>query len=98
MRVIDINCDMGGSFGRWRLGDDETVMPLIASSNVACGFHAGDSMTMVTTVRSAVRHGVAVGAHPGLPDLLGFERRNMAISSQQVYAYIITQIGALDGV
>lgn len=98
MRYIDLNCDMGESFGRWRLGDDDTVMPLISSANVACGFHAGDSVTMVQTVRSAKRHGTAVGAHPGLPDLLGFGRRNIAVSPEQIYAYIVTQIGALSGV
>lgn len=97
MRVIDINCDMGESFGRWRLGDDEAVLPLVTSANVACGFHAGDPMTMVATTRAAQRHGVAIGAHPGLPDLLGFGRRAMSLTPEEVHAYVITQTGALAG-
>jgi len=97
VRVIDLNCDMGESFGRWRLGADDVVLPLVSSANIACGFHAGDPLTMVATVRDATRHGVVIGAHPGLPDLLGFGRRHLAIAPDETYAYIVTQVGALMG-
>ncbi|HEY6758433.1 MAG TPA: 5-oxoprolinase subunit PxpA [Baekduia sp.] len=92
---FDINCDLGESFGNWSLGSDEEVMPLVTSANVACGFHAGDPVTMARTVALALRHGVAVGAHPGLPDLLGFGRRAMAISPEDAAAYVRYQAGAL---
>ena len=72
---IDVNCDMGESYGRWTLGNDEGVMPHITSANVACGFHGGDPHVMRKTVELALKHGVAIGAHPGLPDLMGFGRR-----------------------
>ncbi|MCZ4491602.1 MAG: pxpA [Conexibacter sp.] len=94
-RTFDINCDLGESFGNWSLGQDEEVMPLVTSANVACGFHAGDPVTMARTVALAMRHGVAVGAHPGLPDLLGFGRRLMAISPDDAAAYVRYQAGAL---
>ena len=76
--VIDLNCDMGESYGRWTLGNDEEVMPHITSANVACGFHGGDPHVMRQTVALAQRYGVAVGAHPGLPDLMGFGRRRLS--------------------
>lgn len=95
MSTIDINCDMGESFGPYRLGADPEIMPLISSANIACGFHAGDPQVMRETVSLAARHGVAVGAHPGFPDLQGFGRRNMALSPEEVEALIIYQIGAL---
>lgn len=94
-RRIDLNCDMGESFGAWRMGDDAGVMPWITSANIACGFHAGDSATMEATVALAHAHGVAIGAHVGLPDLAGFGRREMAIDAAQVYAYTLHQLGAL---
>jgi UPF0271 protein len=94
-RTFDINCDLGESFGNWSLGHDEEVMPLVTSANVACGFHAGDPVTMARTVALAMRHRVAVGAHPGLPDLLGFGRRAMAISPDDAAAYVRYQAGAL---
>lgn len=97
-RVIDINCDMGESYGRWRLGDDDAVVPQISTANLACGFHASDPCTMVSTVGRAARCGVAVGAHPGLPDLLGFGRRVMDISPEDAYAYVLYQAGALDAI
>jgi UPF0271 protein len=75
--AVDLNCDMGESFGAWTLGQDAEIMPLITSANVACGFHAGDPGVMRQTVRRALAHGVAIGAHPGLPDLVGFGRRNL---------------------
>jgi UPF0271 protein len=93
--VLDVNVDMGESFGRWRLGDDEGLMPLISSASIACGFHAGDPGTMRRTVRAAVEHGVQVGAHVALPDLLGFGRRRMAVSAEDVRDYCVFQIGAL---
>jgi 5-oxoprolinase (ATP-hydrolysing) subunit A len=98
MRTIDINCDLGESFGNWKMGNDELVIPEITSANVACGFHASDPLTMIDTVRRCREHGVAIGAHPGLPDLLGFGRRSMAISPDDAYAYIVYQAGALQGV
>jgi UPF0271 protein len=92
---IDLNCDLGESFGRYTLGDDAGIMPLISSANIACGFHAGDSLTMQATVRLAKQHGVAVGAHPGWPDLQGFGRREMALSAEETEALVLYQIGAL---
>lgn len=94
-RAIDLNCDMGESFGAWCMGDDEGVMPWITSANIACGFHAGDSATMRATVALAHTHGVAIGAHVGLPDLVGFGRREMAIDAAQAYVYTLHQLGAL---
>ena len=94
-RRIDFNCDMGESFGAWRMGDDAGVMPFITSANIACGFHAGDSETMRATVALAVEHAVAIGAHVGLPDLEGFGRRVMYIDARQAYAYTLHQLGAL---
>jgi len=92
---IDLNCDMGESFGAYTLGMDEAILPSITSANIACGFHAGDPQVMSRTVKLAVEHGVAIGAHPGFPDLLGFGRRNMDCSDEEIEAYLIYQIGAL---
>ena len=92
---IDLNADLGESFGAWTMGQDAQLMPLISSANVACGFHAGDPGTMRTTVRLARAHGVAVGAHPGFPDLGGFGRRDMTLSPQEVEDLVLYQIGAL---
>src|SRR3954447_21660183 len=86
---------MGEAFGLWELGDDEALMPLISMANVACGFHAGDPMVMQKTVRSAVEHGVQVGAHPSYPDLQGFGRRAMAMDGDELTASILYQAGAL---
>ena len=94
-RHIDINCDMGESYGRWTLGADEAVMPHITSANVACGFHGGDPHVMRKSVELAVKHGVAIGAHPGLPDLMGFGRRRMEVSPQELKDIHRYQIGAL---
>ena len=82
--TIDLNCDMCESFGAWTLGDDAALLPFITSANVACGFHAGDPAVMRATVRAALRHNVAIGAHPGLPDLAGFGRRNLDISDLRI--------------
>ena len=92
---IDINCDMGESFGTYTLGRDSEIIAQVSSANIACGFHAGDPQVMARTVRLACDHGVAIGAHPGFPDLLGFGRRNMACSPEEVEAYLTYQIGAL---
>jgi UPF0271 protein len=96
MTTIDLNCDMGESYGAWKMGDDRALMPLISSANVACGFHAGDPSTIRATVRLAVDHGVAVGAHPSLPDLQGFGRREMKISPQECYDLVLYQSGAVE--
>ncbi len=90
-RVLDINCDMGESFGNWKAGNDAAVMPKITTANIACGFHAGDPVTMMRTVELAMANKVAIGAHPGLPDLLGFGRRIMAVSPEEIYAYVAYQ-------
>ena len=92
---IDINCDLGESFGHYTLGDDAAIMPLITSANIACGFHAGDSLTMQSTVQLAKQHGVVIGAHPGWPDLQGFGRREMSLSAEETEALVLYQIGAL---
>lgn len=95
--TVDLNCDVGESFGAWRMGADEEVLPLVTSANIACGFHAGDPSTMLRTVRLAARHGVSVGAHPSLPDLQGFGRRRMDVSVEEAYALVVYQLGALKG-
>lgn len=92
---MDLNCDMGESFGRYVIGDDSGVMPFITSANIACGLHAGDPSVMHRTVRLAMEHGVAVGAHPGWPDMQGFGRREMTMTPDEAEGYILYQIGAL---
>jgi 5-oxoprolinase (ATP-hydrolysing) subunit A len=92
---VDLNCDMGESFGIYRLGHDEEVMPFVTSVNVACGFHASDPVNMLHTVRLAKKHHIAIGAHPSFPDLVGFGRRNMAASPEEIKADTLYQIGAL---
>jgi UPF0271 protein len=92
---IDINCDMGESFGVYRLGRDLEVMDYISSANIACGWHGGDPMVMDQTVRLAKEKGVAIGAHPGYPDLLGFGRRHMDCTLEEIENYTLYQIGAL---
>lgn len=92
---IDLNCDLGESYGAYQIGNDPLVLPLITSANVACGFHGGDYRVMHETVRLAKQHGVAVGAHPGYPDLHGFGRRPMQLSADEVFDLVVYQIGAL---
>ncbi len=92
---IDLNCDMGESFGVYRLGRDEEIMQYISSANIACGFHAGDPLVMAKTVELACDRGVAVGAHPGYPDLVGFGRRQLDCTPEEIENYLIYQIGAL---
>lgn len=93
--MVDLNCDMGESFGIYTLGLDEAVMPLITSANVACGFHAGDPQVLRRTVELAARHGVAVGAHVSYPDLVGFGRRTMAVDPAELENDLIYQMGAI---
>jgi UPF0271 protein len=92
---IDLNCDMGESFGRYSLGNDAAVMPFISSANIACGLHAGDPIVMRSTILLALQHGVTIGAHPGWPDLQGFGRREMNLAPDEVEAFVIYQVGAL---
>jgi 5-oxoprolinase (ATP-hydrolysing) subunit A len=92
---IDINCDLGESFGRWSLGDDAGIMPHISSANVATGWHGGDPGVIRATVELAKEHEVGIGAHCGLPDLLGFGRRQLAVSPQEARDYVLYQYGAL---
>jgi UPF0271 protein len=96
--TLDLNCDMGESFGAWKMGQDEAIMPYISSANIACGYHGGDASTMRKTVACAIAHGVSIGAHPGLPDLQGFGRRFMQLSEQEAYDITVAQVGALAGV
>lgn len=93
--AIDLNCDMGEGFGLYNFGDDEELIKYITSANIACGFHAGDPDWMKATVRLAEEHDVAIGAHPGFPDIKGFGRRSMAISPQEVENSFVYQVGAL---
>jgi 5-oxoprolinase (ATP-hydrolysing) subunit A len=95
--ALAINCDMGESFGLYHIGDDAAIMPFITVANVACGFHASDPSVMATTVRLAKEHGVKVGAHPSLPDLQGFGRREMKMAPEELLDCIIYQVGALSG-
>jgi UPF0271 protein len=94
---VDLNCDMGESFGRYRLGQDAAMLDLITSANVACGLHAGDPQVMQRTVTQAVAKGVAVGAHPSFPDRQGFGRRFMDLTSEEIEAFVLYQLGALTG-
>lgn len=94
---LDMNCDMGESFGAYTKGRDEEILDYITSANIACGFHAGDHSTMRKTVRMALEKDVGIGAHPGLQDLVGFGRRNMAITPQEAYDLVVYQVGALYG-
>ena len=95
MKRVDLNCDLGESFGTYRCGSDEDVICQISSANVACGFHASDPLWMHKTVQLAKQHGVAVGAHPGFPDLVGFGRRELSVSLPELKAMVQYQIGAL---
>ena len=96
-RKIDINCDLGESYGVFKIGNDEKVMSHITSANIACGFHAGDPTTIAHTISIAKKHGVAVGAHPGYPDIMGFGRREMQLTSEDAKNYTLYQVSALQG-
>lgn len=97
MYKVDLNCDLGESFGRYQLAEQKEILKYVTSANIACGFHAGDPSVMRETVKLAIENGVSVGAHPGLPDLNGFGRREMKISPQEAYDMVVYQIGALQG-
>lgn len=97
MAHIDLNSDLGESLGAWRMGDDEAMLGIVTSANVACGFHAGDAAGILRTLRAAAERGVSVGAHVAYPDLAGFGRRNMDVASADLRADVIYQIGALQG-
>jgi UPF0271 protein len=94
---VDLNCDMGESFGAYTIGQDENVLSFITSANIACGYHAGDPTVMAKTIIMALKKGVGIGAHPGYPDLMGFGRRPMQISPKDVYHLVMYQIAALQG-
>ena len=98
MNAIDLNCDMGESFGSWRMGNDAAIMDHVSSVNIACGFHAGDPGTMRRTIKLALDKGLAVGAHPSYPDLEGFGRREMMLSPEEIYDTVLYQVAASKGV
>lgn len=95
MSTVDLNCDLGESFGNYTLGMDEAVIPHVTSVNIACGWHAGDPLIMDKTIKLAKENGVAIGAHPGFPDLMGFGRRPMNVTPEEAGAYVTYQVGAL---
>ncbi len=95
MTTIDLNCDLGEGFGAYTLGDDVALLRVVSSANVACGFHAGDPRTMRRAVETACAHGVAVGAHPGFPDRVGFGRRDLGATAEEITTDVLYQIGAL---
>lgn len=92
---VDLNCDMGESYGAYSIGNDKELLSSITSANIACGYHAGDPAVMRVTVRKAIGKGIAIGAHPGLPDLVGFGRRRMDITPEEAYDMVTYQVGAL---
>lgn len=96
MYRVDLNSDLGESFGNYTIGMDDKIIPLITSANVACGYHASDPVVMTKTIACAKEAGIRVGAHPGFPDLMGFGRRNMNVSPAEAKAYVLYQLGALD--
>lgn len=96
-KMIDLNSDLGESFGQWRMGNDDAILSIVSSANVACGFHAGSPAGILKTLRAAQARGVTVGAHVSYPDLVGFGRRNMDVASDELTADVIYQIGALQG-
>ncbi|MEP6925786.1 MAG: 5-oxoprolinase subunit PxpA [Pyrinomonadaceae bacterium] len=98
MLKVDLNCDMGESFGAWTLGNDAALMEVVSSINVACGFHAGDATVMRQTVETAVAKNVAIGAHPSFPDLQGFGRREMSLSPKEIFDVTLYQVSALQGI
>lgn len=98
MYFVDLNCDLGESFGNYKCGMDEEVIPFISSANIACGFHASDPLVMMKTVALAKENQVSVGAHPGYPDLVGFGRRNLSASPAEVKAMVQYQVGALQAI
>ncbi len=97
INAIDLNSDLGESFGQWTMGNDDAVLEIVSSANIACGFHAGSPDGILRTLKAAKQHNVAIGAHVAYPDLVGFGRRNMDIASDELTADVIYQIGALQG-
>jgi 5-oxoprolinase (ATP-hydrolysing) subunit A len=97
MKIIDLNCDMGESTGSKKAGNDESIMPYISSSNIACGFHGGDPMVMHATVKLANQYGVAIGAHPSFYDIEGFGRNEIALAKEEIYDIVVYQVSALEG-
>lgn len=97
MYKVDLNSDLGESFGAYKIGSDEEILKYVTSVNIACGFHAGDPSVMRKTVKTALSNNVSIGAHPGLPDLIGFGRRNISITPNEAYDMVVYQIGALYG-
>ena len=95
MYSVDLNSDLGESFGNYKIGNDDLIIPLVTSANVACGYHASDPVVMDKTIKMAAEAGIGIGAHPGFPDLMGFGRRNMAVSPEEAKAYVSYQLGAL---
>jgi Uncharacterized proteins, homologs of lactam utilization protein B len=98
MPSIDLNCDMGESFGAWRMGNDRALMEYVSSVSIACGFHAGDASVIRNTVESAIEKGVAIGAHPSFPDLQGFGRREMKMSAREIFDIVLYQTAAVKGI
>lgn len=98
MLTVDLNCDLGESYGLYKIGNDMEVLKHITSANIACGYHAGDHNVMIDTVKMAKEHSVGIGAHPGFPDLHGFGRREMKMSAEEVYNLTVYQIGALSAI
>jgi 5-oxoprolinase (ATP-hydrolysing) subunit A len=98
MRTIDVNADLGESYGSWRMGDDVAMLDLVTSANIACGFHAGDPKTIRSTVAAAAERGVVIGAHVAYPDLVGFGRRTMEVAPDELEADVLYQLGALEGI
>ncbi len=98
MVSIDLNCDMGESFGAWQMGNDAALMDYVSSVNIACGFHAGDASVIRKTIETAIEKGVAVGAHPSFPDLQGFGRRTMSLSAQEIFDVVLYQVAAIKGI
>ncbi len=95
--TVDINCDMGESFGNYHIGSDDAIMPLVSSCNIACGMHAGDPVHIYRTLKNAKRHGLRIGAHPGYPDLQGFGRRHIQLTAEELTSTIVYQVSALGG-
>lgn len=95
--IIDINCDLGESYGNFKIGNDDAIFPHITSCNIACGFHGGDPLHIETTIKKALAHGLRIGAHPSYPDLAGFGRRHMQLSPEELYALVKYQVAALKG-
>ena len=98
MFSVDLNCDMGESFGAWKMGNDAELMKYVSSVNIACGFHAGDAATIRQTIKLAIERDVAIGAHPSFPDLQGFGRRSMALSAEEVFDVVLYQVAAVKGI